>query len=78
MKPPTYKKQVFDFINISQDNHSVDAINLQEEIPMVMFGPHVEEQDTSTPLFYISILMHTFILHNCMLYSGASHNLMPL
>lgn len=30
------------------------------------------------PRFYISLLIHTFILHNCMLDSGASHNLMPL
>ena len=44
----------------------------------MMFGPQVEELDSSTPPFYISLLMHTFILHNCMLDSGTSHNLMPL
>ena len=78
MKAPNYKKKVSNFINLSQDNHSTDAVNLQEEKPVVMFGHHVEEQYTSTPPFYITLLMHTFILHNCMLVSGASHNLMPL
>ena len=27
-----------------------DILNLQEERPMVVFGPHVEEQDPYTPL----------------------------
>lgn len=38
----------------------------------------MEEHDSSTPEFYISLLMHTFILHNFMLDLGASHNLKPL
>ena len=45
---------------------------------MVTFGPHVEEVYSSVPPFYISMLLHDFILHNCMLDFGASHNLMPL
>ena len=45
---------------------------------MVTFGPHVEEVDSSIPPFYISLLLHDFVLYNCMLDSGVSHNLMPL
>ena len=45
---------------------------------MVNCGPHVEEVDSSIFPFYISVLLHDLILHNCMLDSGASHNLMPL
>ena len=30
------------------------------------------------PPFYISLLVHDFLLHNCMFDSGSSHNLMPL
>ena len=45
---------------------------------MVVFGPHVEEIDPSTPPFYVSLVIHDLLLHNCMLDSGASHNLMPL
>ena len=53
-------------------------MNLQEEKLVVTFGPHVEEVDYYVPLFYISLLLHDFILYNYMLDSGASHNLMPL
>ncbi len=55
-----------------------DTVNLQEDKPLVVFGPHVEEVDSSTPPFYISLLIHDFLLHNCIFDSGASHNLMPL
>ncbi len=51
---------------------------MQEDKPVVVFGPHVEEVDSSTPPFYISLLIHDFLLHNCMFDSGASHNLMSL
>jgi len=43
-----------------------------------MFAPHVEEFNSSTPPFYIFLLVHTFILHNSMLDSESSHNLMSL
>ena len=54
------------------------CLNLQEESPMVVFGPYVEEFDPSTAPFYMTLVIHDLLLHNCMLYSGASHNLMPL
>ena len=57
--------------------HIPDSLNLQEERPMVVFGPHVEELDSNTP-FYVSMVIHDLLLHNCMLDSGASHNLLPL
>lgn len=78
VKTPGYKKEIADFINLSQSDEVGDIVNLQEEKPVVTFGPHVEEVDSSIPPFYISVLLHDFILHNCMLDSGASHNLMPL
>ena len=55
-----------------------DSLNLQEERPMVVFGPHVKEIDPSTPPFYVSLVIHDLLLLNCMLDYGASHNLMPL
>jgi len=45
---------------------------------MVVFGPHVEELDPYIAPFYVSLVIHDLLLHNCMLDSGASHNLMPL
>ena len=43
-----------------------------------MFGPIVESsQEDDVPPFYISLRIHYLYLHNAMLDSGASHNLMP-
>ena len=42
-----------------------------------MFGPRVESsQEDDVPPFYISLRIHNLFLHNVMLDSGASHNLM--
>ena len=43
-----------------------------------MFDPHVEELYASTPPFYVSLVIHDLLLHNCMLDSGVSHNLLAL
>ena len=52
-------------------------INLQDEKPTIVLGPIIEERDDSTPPFYVSLNVHDKILHNCLLDSGSSHNLMP-
>jgi hypothetical protein len=42
-----------------------------------MFGPHIENTKDFVAPFYITLTVHDHLLHNCMLDSGASHNLMP-
>ena len=37
----------------------------------------IEEVDESFPPFYISLNIHDKVIHNCLLDSGASHNLIP-
>jgi hypothetical protein len=37
----------------------------------------VEDRDGSSPPFYTSLNIHDKVLHNCLMNSGASHNLMP-
>jgi ribonuclease HI len=54
-----------------------DYVNLQDDKPTVTIGPMVENQDDSCPPFDISLNIHDKILHNCLLESGASHNLIP-
>ena len=55
-----------------------DSLNLQDDNPTILFGPHVDDSsDEYVPLFYISQNIHDAILHNAMLDSKASHNLMP-
>jgi hypothetical protein len=43
----------------------------------VVLGPMVEDRDDSSPPFYTSLNIHDKVLHNCLMDSGASHNLMP-
>jgi len=56
-----------------------DTINFVDDQPELLFGPELDGQtDTGFfPLFYISLNIHDNTLHNAMLDSGASHNLMP-
>ena len=57
-------------------------LNLQDDYPTILFGPKVEDkvhdnEDGDVPRFYISLNIHEMILHNAMLDSESSHNLMP-
>lgn len=55
-----------------------DILDVQEDNPIIYLGPRLEdEQNEELPPFYISISIHDMTLHNAMLDSGASHNLMP-
>jgi hypothetical protein len=40
-------------------------------------GPHIEYGSNASPPFYISFNFHDKILHNYLMDSGASHNVMP-
>ena len=55
-----------------------DSINLQDDNPTILFGPHVDESfNEDIPPFYVILNIHNAILCNVMLDSRASHNLMP-
>jgi hypothetical protein len=56
-----------------------DTLNIQDDHPVILFGPRVEEKNDTEdiPLFYISIKVHDMNLHSAMLDFGTSHNLMP-
>jgi hypothetical protein len=65
-------------LNIGSGMQS-DTINITDDQLELLFGPKVDgktDNSVVTP-FYISQNIHDKILHNDMLYSGASHNLMP-
>jgi len=72
-----YKKQIAKAINFSDAECQDDVINLQDDKPTIMFGPHIKNSKDYASPFYITLTMHDHLLHNCMLDSGASHNLMP-
>jgi ribonuclease HI len=76
-KNPIYRKQIAKMINFSEDESQADVINLEDDKPNIVFGPHFEgARDTVAP-FYITLTLFDHLLHNCMLDSGASHNVMP-
>ena len=52
-------------------------MNLQYEYPTIVFSPHIYDKKDSVAPFYVTLNIHDKMLHNCMLDSGASHNLMP-
>jgi len=54
-------------------------VNVEDDQPQMIFGlaSNGESPDSDVPLFYISVRLHDFVLHNAMFDSGASHNLMP-
>jgi hypothetical protein len=57
--------------------NATDLINPQDEKLAVILGPLIEDKDDSSPPFYTSLNIHDKVLHNCLMDSGASHNLMP-
>ena len=45
-----------------------DSLNLQDDSPTILFGPHVDESaDEDVPPFYVSLNIHDAIIHNPML-----------
>jgi hypothetical protein len=56
---------------------NTDSINVQDKVPKICAGPYLEKEYTIISPFYITLTIHDQFLHNCMLDSGASHNLMP-
>jgi hypothetical protein len=71
------KNPSLSYCSLSHLCHSIDSVNLQDEKPAVILGPMVEDKDDSSPPFYTSLNIHDKVLHNCLMDSGASHNLMP-
>jgi hypothetical protein len=56
-----------------------DTLNVQDDHPSILFGPRIDgnSDNEEVPPFYVSLKIHDMPLHNAMLDSGASHNLMP-
>lgn len=79
LKNADYQSQISKVLNPPWDNPAVtDSLNLQDDDPTILFGPHVDEPSgEDSPPFYISLNIHDAILHNALLDSGALHNLMP-
>jgi hypothetical protein len=76
MKNEIFKSAILKSLE-PKTSSSDDFVNLQDDNPKVTIGPMIEDRDDSCLPFYRSLNVHDKILHNCLLDSGASHNLMP-
>lgn len=76
VKNESYRSQITENLNIGEGE---DTINLNDDQLDLLFGPKVNgtHQQGGILPFYISLNIHDKILHNAMLDSRASHNLMP-
>jgi hypothetical protein len=77
VKNEDFKMSLSKLLQSESPHPSTDSINLQYEKPAVILGPMVEDRDDSSPPFYTSLNIHDKLLHNCLMDSRASHNLMP-
>jgi hypothetical protein len=72
-----YRKKIAKTINFSDAESHTNVINLEDDRPTIMFGPHIKNAKYFFAPFYITLTVHDHLLHKCMLDLGASHNLMP-
>ena len=81
MKNLSYKELVLKMISLANNQPISDTVNLQEENPKIFIGSSLaektENEASASPPFYITMTVHEQMIHNCLLDSGASHNLMP-
>jgi hypothetical protein len=76
IKNSEYRNQIIKMLKVEE---TFDTLNIQDDHLASLFGPCLEESSDvdQVPHFYVSLKIHDMTLHNVMLYSGASHNMMP-
>jgi hypothetical protein len=77
VKHEYFKRSLSKMLMLEPTIHPTDSVNLQDENPSIILGPLVEDRDDSSPPFYTSLNIHDKVLHNFLMDSRASHNLMP-
>ena len=81
MNNPSYKDSILKMIGLANSQPLSNIVNLQEESPKIFIGlalaEKTENEAGASPPFYITLTIHEQMIHNYLLDSGASHNLMP-
>jgi hypothetical protein len=77
MKTKPFRKTVPKALQAPTHVTFSNTVNLEDENPAITIGPHIEDKIDASPPFYISLNIHDKILHNCLMDSSASHNVMP-
>jgi hypothetical protein len=52
-------------------------MNVQDESPTIVFGRQIDEKEEYVAPFCVTLNIHDNMLHNCILDSGESYNIMP-
>jgi hypothetical protein len=78
MNKNDYRSQVIKSLNI-EVGMGTYTINIVDNQPKLLFGLEVDGKYESGDVhpFYVSLNIHEKTLHNAMVDSGDSHNLMP-
>ena len=77
MKSEVFRKPILKALELGTTKNSTDSVNLQDDKPAIVFSPMIQPADNNSPSFYVSLTIHDKILHNCLVDTRASHNLMP-
>jgi hypothetical protein len=77
MKNDAFKQTILKSLEPKPMTTVVDVINLQDDKPTIFLSPMVEDREETSQPFYVSLNIHDKILHNFLLDTRASHNLMP-
>ena len=60
-----------------QGDFQPDILEVNGDAPTTNFGSRIENGDEEVPPFYIILNLHDMVMHNAMMDSRESHNLMP-
>lgn len=75
VKNEAFKKPILEALKLKATQASNNYVNLQDDKPAVVLSPMTKPFDDSSPSFYVSLTIHDKTLYNCLLDTGASHNL---
>jgi hypothetical protein len=76
IKKGEYQDQVIKMLRMGG---TPDTLNVHHDHPAILFDLRIEEMgdNEDVPPFYVILKFHDLTLHNTILDSGASHNLIP-
>ena len=76
LKNDEYREKIIKKARTDGECHP-DTLELTDDAPTIVIGTPIEDNnEEEVPPFYVSLNVHDMILHNAMLDSGVSHNLM--
>ena len=77
VRSEVFRKPILEALELKATQTLTDYVNLQYDKHTVVLSPMIEPADNNSPSFYVSLTIHDIILHNFLLDTRASHNLMP-